>query len=83
MATLIALERFVPPFRYPLSVVTGWVRSWLEEGRDRSATRLLHVYRAAEIERRASVVPIEAVFGPGDVETQNDRYRRLGLLESC
>jgi len=77
MATLIALERFVPPFRYPQSVVTEWVRSWLEEGRDESAARLLRVYRAAGIETRASVVPIEQVFAPGDFETQNDRYREL------
>ena len=29
---LLAIERFLPPYRYDQEVVTGWVRAWLEEG---------------------------------------------------
>jgi len=35
------------------------------------------VYSAAGVNTRASVVPIEQVFDPGDFETQNDTYRRI------
>ena len=74
-STLIAIERFLPPYRYGQDEVTRWVRSWLEERGDDSSSRLLNVYATAGVARRASVVPIEEVFFPGDFETQNDRYR--------
>jgi len=77
MATLIALERFVAPFRYEQEEVTRWVRAWLEEEMTPAASRLLSVYASAGVEARASVVPIEEVFHPGDFETQNDRYRKI------
>ena len=42
MATLLAIERYLPPYRYEQSVVTEWVRRWLEAGPRRSpSTRLL------------------------------------------
>ena len=74
MATLLSIERFLPPFRYDQGYVTEWVRAWLEESPDASAARLLSVYASAGVKARASVVPIEEVFHPGDFETQNDRY---------
>jgi len=79
MATLVSIERYLPPYRYPQDVVTGWVRSWLEAGNGdgEAAKRLLSVYAAAGVNTRASVVPIEQVFDPGDFETQNDTYRRI------
>src|SRR5882672_6830041 len=79
MATLVSIERFLPPYRYGQEVVTGWVRSWLEAGNGdgEAAKRLLSVYAAAGVNTRASVVPIEQVFDPGDFETQNDTYRRI------
>jgi len=73
---LLAIERFLPPHRYDQEVVTGWVRSWLEEGGE-EGMRLLSVYASAGVKTRASVVPIEDVFHPGDFETQNDRYREV------
>jgi len=76
MSTLLAVERFLPPFRYPQGEVSRFVREWLEED-DGAATRLLSVYRTAGVETRASVVPIEEVFHPGDFESQNDRYREI------
>ena len=76
-ATLLALERFLPPYRYDQEVVTGWVRSWLTEQGDRNASRLLSVYASAGVKCRASVVPIEEVFHPKDFEAQNDRYREI------
>src|SRR5688572_15238114 len=79
MATLLSIERFLPPYRYGQDVVTGWVRSWLQAGNGdgEAAARLLSVYAAAGVKTRASVVPIEQVFDPGDFETQNDIYRRI------
>jgi alkylresorcinol/alkylpyrone synthase len=77
MATLISLERFVAPFRYEQEEVTGWVRAWLEEDALPGASRLLSVYASAGVKARASVVPIEEVFHPGDFETQNDRFAEL------
>jgi alkylresorcinol/alkylpyrone synthase len=73
MPTLLALERYLPPFRYEQEEVTRWVREWLEE--DPAAARLLSVYASAGVKTRASVVPIEEVFKPRDFETQNGRYR--------
>jgi predicted naringenin-chalcone synthase len=72
MPSLLAIERFLPPYRYDQEVVTGWVEEWLR-GFDDSA-RLISVYKGAGVKRRASVLPIEEVFRPGDFETQNDRY---------
>lgn len=76
MATILSVERFVPPYRYDQQEVTRWVRAWLEEDGNGSA-RLLSVYETAGVRTRASVVPIEAVFFPGDFETQNDRYQEI------
>src|SRR5262245_28280252 len=73
MPTLLALERYLPPFRYEQEEVTRWVRDWLDE--DPAAARLLSVYASAGVKTRASVVPIEEVFHPRDFETQNGRYR--------
>ncbi len=73
MPTLLALERYLPPFRYEQEEVTGWVREWLDG--DPAAARLLSVYASAGVKTRASVVPIEEVFHPRDFETQNGRYR--------
>ena len=53
------------------------MRAWLEEAGDDSAKRLLSVYAAAGVKARASVVPIEEAFHPGDFETQNDRYSQI------
>jgi len=75
MGTLLAIERFLPPYRYDQDVVTGWVEEWLR-GHD-DAARLTSVYTSAGVKRRASVVPIEDVFRPGDFETQNDRYAAI------
>src|SRR6267378_1193623 len=74
MTTLLAIERYLPPYRYDQEEVTGWVRAWLEEKGGASAARLLSVYQTAGVKRRASVVPIEEVFAPRDFERQNDRY---------
>ncbi len=83
MPTLLALERFLPPFRYEQEEVTRWVREWLEENGSSSAARLLSVYASAGVKTRASVVPIEEVFHPQDFETQNRRYgeisRQVGI----
>ncbi len=76
MSSILAIERFLPPFRYDQEEVTEWVRAWLAE--DPEAARLLSVYATAGVKRRASVLPIEDVFRPGDFEQQNDRYRELG-----
>jgi len=81
MATLLSLERYLPPHRYDQEVVTGWVREWLRAPGDAAATpsgravRLLSVYASAGVEFRASVVPIDEVFHPADFETQNRKYR--------
>src|SRR5688572_12943591 len=75
MSTLLALERFLPPYRYSQDEVTGWVKTWLAA--DPQAARLLSVYASAGIKTRASVVPIEEVFQPRDFEHQNDRYRDI------
>jgi len=78
MPLLIALERYLPPYRYEQEFVTRYVRRWLEEGGDGAARRLLSVYSSAGVKARASVVPIDEVFAPGDFETQNDRYQKFG-----
>lgn len=85
MASLLSLERFLPPYRYPQREVTKWVRDWLLEPRpegeaqagDEKSERLLSVYETAGVETRASVVPIEEVFHPKDFETQNRKYREI------
>ena len=77
MPLVLAIERFLPPYRYDQEVVTGYVRAWLEEAGEAAATRLLSVYASAGVKARASVVPIEEVFAPGDFETQNRRYEDI------
>ena len=77
MTTLLAVERFLAPHRYPQHEVSRWVREWLEEDASGASARLLAVYGSAGVKTRASVVPIEEVFRPGDFETQNDRYREI------
>ena len=81
MATLLAIERFEPPYRYPQEEVTRWVSDWL--GDDDTGRRLLSVYSSAGVAARASVVPIEQVFHPGDFETQNDVYRDVACREGA
>lgn len=75
MGTILSIERFLPPYRYDQEVVTGWVEDWLR-GHD-DAARLTSVYTSAGVKRRASVLPIEEVFRPGDFEQQNDRYAEI------
>jgi alkylresorcinol/alkylpyrone synthase len=77
MATLIALERYVPPHRYEQESVEGWVREWLREAPGPVSPRLLSVYASAGVRARASVVPIEEVFHAADFEAQNRRYREI------
>ncbi|HEV7502917.1 MAG TPA: 3-oxoacyl-[acyl-carrier-protein] synthase III C-terminal domain-containing protein [Vicinamibacteria bacterium] len=79
MATLLAIQRFEPEYRYPQAEVTRWVSEWL--GDDATGRRLLAVYATAGVETRASVVPIEEVFHPGDFETQNDRFGEIACRE--
>jgi alkylresorcinol/alkylpyrone synthase len=76
-ASILSIERFLPPFRYEQGEVTEWVRAWLAE--DPQAARLLSVYQTAGVKHRASVVPIEEVFHPGDFERQTDRYRHFAV----
>jgi alkylresorcinol/alkylpyrone synthase len=77
MPSVLAIERFLPPFRYQQPEVTEWVRAWLAEDGEATAARLLPVYANAGVKTRASVVPIEEVFGRGDFEARNDRYREI------
>jgi predicted naringenin-chalcone synthase len=79
VASILAIERYLPPFRYQQPVVTEWVKAWLTENGRHDSARLLSVYAAAGVERRASVVPIEQVFFPKDFETQNDKYREIAV----
>src|SRR5258706_14352620 len=81
MATLLAIERFEPPYRYPQDEVTGWVSEWL--GDHPTGRRLLSVYSSAGVAARAGGVPIEQVFHPGDFETQNDLYRGIAGPEGA
>jgi alkylresorcinol/alkylpyrone synthase len=74
MSSILAIERFLPPYRYDQTEVVPWVREWLNEGEPAAASRLLSVYESAGVRARASVVPIEEVFHPRDFEGQNDRY---------
>src|SRR5215470_1532045 len=87
MSTLLAIERFLPPYRYEQEEVTRWVREWLEDGADGTSARLLAVYATAGVKRRASVVPIEQVLFPGPSNTQNDLFRdvvkREGTALAC
>jgi alkylresorcinol/alkylpyrone synthase len=80
VATLLSLERFLPAFRYEQEYVTEWVRRWLQEEDNSSLERLLSVYAGAGVKTRASVVPIEDAFDPGDFETQNDRYQEIARV---
>jgi len=73
-ATLLSLERFLPPYSYAQEEVVPWVRRWIEADPTPKARRLLAVYESAGVRRRGSIVPIEQVFAPADFETQNDRY---------
>jgi alkylresorcinol/alkylpyrone synthase len=75
MSAILAIERYLPPFRYEQDVVTEWVRAWLTEDAGTDSARLLSVYAAAGVKARGSVAPIEEVLFPKDFETQNDRYR--------
>jgi len=79
-ASVLSVERFLPPYRYPQAEVTEWVERWLHEHGDAEAARLLSVYASAGVAHRASVVPIERVFFPGDFETQNDLYAEQARL---
>ena len=74
MAVLLAIERFLPPYRYEQDIVAGYVRRWLERSDAQTAARLLSVYTTAGVKKRASVLPIERVFAPGDFEAQNNLY---------
>jgi alkylresorcinol/alkylpyrone synthase len=74
LTSLLSVERFLPPHRYDQRTVAAWVETWLRESPDPNALRLLPVYEASGVAQRASVVPIEEVFFPGDFESQNDRY---------
>jgi predicted naringenin-chalcone synthase len=71
---ILSVERFLPPYRYSQREVIPWIREWLLENGGAEAARLLSVYETAGVETRASVLPIEQVFHPGDFETQNARY---------
>ena len=87
MTTLLAIERYLPPYRYDQDEVTGWVRAWLEEKGGASAARLLSVYQTAGVKRRASVVPIEEVFAPREAPFHlstpaGDLDYRCGLFKS-
>lgn len=73
---LLALERFLPPYRYEQPVVSERVRRWLAE-EPSSADRLLSVYQSAGVRRRASVVPIDEVFSPPDLDAVTARYREV------
>ena len=75
MAGILAIERYLPPFRYDQEVVTEWVKAWLADTTGHDSARLLSVYAAAGVKTRASVAPIEEVLFPKDFESQNDRYR--------
>ena len=77
MATLLSLERYLPPHRYDQSVVTGWVREWLGAAGEADvahATRLLSVYASAGVKTRASVVP-------GQARRRADRLLTRSALE--
>jgi alkylresorcinol/alkylpyrone synthase len=75
--TLLAIERFIPPYRYSQVEVSKYVDEWLAD--DATARRLLSVYQSAGVASRASVVPIEEVFHPASFEEQNDRYREIHI----
>jgi alkylresorcinol/alkylpyrone synthase len=77
VATLVAIERFVPPYRYTQEEVSTYVEEWLAD--DAAARRLLSVYAAAGVATRGSVVPIDEVFHPASFEEQNDRYREVQI----
>ncbi len=79
MPSILAIERYLPPFRYDQEVVTEWVKAWLTEVAGQDSARLLSVYSGAGVKSRGSVVPIEDVFSPSDFETRNDRYRQTAI----
>lgn len=79
MATLLSLERYLPPYRYEQEEVVKWVKEWLDEDPGALSRRLVSIYTSAGVRTRASVVPIEQVFAPGDFETQNRTFREVSV----
>jgi alkylresorcinol/alkylpyrone synthase len=77
--SILAVERYLPPFRYEQDVITNWVKTWLADVAPDDSDRLLSVYSSAGVKARASVVPIEDVFSLSDFETRNDRYRQIAI----
>lgn len=74
MASLLSLERWIPPHRYSQAEVLPWIRNWLEPLEPHLRNRLLAVYDTAGVHWRGSALPIERVFAPADFEAQNDAY---------
>jgi hypothetical protein len=52
VATLLAIERYVPPYRYAQEEVSRYVEEWLVG--DAAVCRLLSVYASAGVSTRAS-----------------------------
>ncbi len=80
MSSLLAIERFVPPYRYSQSEVEGYARAWLSEAGGADARRLLRIYDTAGVRVRGSVLPIEQVFADPDLEARNDAYREAARV---
>ena len=78
MASLLAIERFLPPYRYGQEEVTGWVRAWLD-GRRRRRRRppplRLRLGRGEDPGQRGA--HRGGLPPPATSSTQNDRYRRI------
>jgi len=80
VSSLLAIERFVPPYRYSQSEVEGYARAWLSESGGADARRLLRIYDTAGVRVRGSVLPIEQVFAEPDFEARNDTYREAARV---
>jgi alkylresorcinol/alkylpyrone synthase len=79
MSSILAIERYLPPFIYGQDVITEWARNWLMEIAGNETARLLPVYSGAGVKTRGSVVPIEEVFSSADFESRNDRYCEIAV----
>ena len=64
MASILAIERFVPPYRYDQTEVVPWVREWLNEGEAAAAARLTTTHTRLDPDRALLLAEEGTIPGP-------------------
>lgn len=68
-----------PEYSYSTDNIIKYVEIWTKDMPETLRKRILKIFKAAQIDRKFSILPIEQIFSPMTFEEKNNHYKKAAI----